>query len=256
MGLDPNRLVREILVVTPDVRLSCSDRCGREPLAPFRRPLRRSNVLKSLLRSSERRARLARDGGWPGIVRREIHSKRLKLYGKTRMVFLVDDLENPPPRLPAPEGTRIAPYAGEDWEAFRRIAGPEQRRKYAKRIREGRLLLVAWRGDDPVAVTWITERATMRLDGLALDLPAGWAYAYGLLVRPDARRGGLGTALTNARVHHARDLGFRRLCRVIRVRNVGALKSAAKARGSTTPAGELFLYQALGMKWLRWIRRP
>lgn len=213
-------------------------------------------MLKSLLRSSERRARLARDGGWSGVLRRELHAKRLKLYGKTRMVFLVDDLEKPPPRLPAPEGTRIATYAGGDWDAFRRLAGPEQRRKYAERVRHGRILLVAWRGEDPVAVTWITGRATMRLDGLALDLPTGWAYAYGLLVRPDARRGGLGTALTNARVHLARELGFRRLCRAIRVRNVGALKSAAKAFGSTTPAGELLLYHALGTKWVRWIRRP
>ena len=106
-------------------------------------------------------------------------------------------------------------------------------------------------------MTWIAgNHATMALDGMQLELPEGWAYAYQLYVHPTARGGGLGTALTNARMHHARDLGYSRLTRMIRARNAPALRSAAKARGSTTPSGTALLYHTLGHKWIRWTSKP
>jgi GNAT superfamily N-acetyltransferase len=214
-------------------------------------------MLRSLLSRPERNARLKRDGGWGGIVRRELRAKRLKLYGKTEMVFLVDPLDQAPARLRVPEGIRIEPYSGPDWDRFRELAGPKQRRLYARRIAAGRKLLVAWRGDEPVGLTWmVDERATMRLDGMTLDLPQGWAYAYQLYVHPSARGGGLGSALTNARMHYARELGYHHLTRMIRKKNTPALKSAARAKGSTEPAGTALLYHTLGRKWIRWTSPP
>ena len=157
-------------------------------------------MLRWVLSKAEREARLARAGGWGNIVRLELRAKRLKLYGRTEMIFLVDALEEEPPRVRVPEGIRIEPYSGPEWERFRGLAGQGQRRLYARRIAAGRKLLVAWRGDEPVGVTWIAgNHATMALDGMQLELPEGWAYAYQLYVHPTARGGGLGTALTNAR---------------------------------------------------------
>lgn len=214
-------------------------------------------MLRSLLDTSERKARLERDGGWKGILRRELRAKRLKLYGKTEMVFLVDALDDDPPHLRVPEGIRIEPYAGPDWDRFRELAGPGQRRLYARRIAAGRKLLVAWRADEPVGVTWMVgNHATMALDGMTLALPEGWAYAYQLFVHPGARGGGLGSALTNARMHYARELGYNRLTRMIRKKNTPALRSAARAKGSTEPAGTALLYHTLGRKWIRWTSPP
>jgi GNAT superfamily N-acetyltransferase len=214
-------------------------------------------MLRSILNRAEREARLERDGGWSGLLQRELRSKRLKLFAQTDMVFLVDPLDEEPPRVRVPDGIRMEPYAGPHWDLFRELAGPAQRRLYSRRIAAGRKLLVAWRGNEPVGVTWIAgNHTTMALDGMPLDLPQGWCYAYQLYVHPGARGGGLGTALTNARMHYARELGYSRVTRMIRARNTPALRSAAKAKGSTTPAGTAVLYHTLGYKWIRWTSKP
>ncbi|MBA2565140.1 MAG: GNAT family N-acetyltransferase [Gemmatimonadetes bacterium] len=212
--------------------------------------------MPSLLNRAERAARLARDGGWSGLLRRELRLLRRRIFLRQPVLFLVDSLEGPPPSPGCPAGIRIAPYGGEDLGRFRALAGPRQRRMFRARLAAGRTLIVAWRGDDPVGMTWMTAATDWRLDGVRFDLPADWAYVYDLFVDPAARNLGVATALTAARVNLARQQGFRRCCRIVVPHNAPALRALVKAGMSLEPVATLELVRALGRSWVRWTSAP
>jgi GNAT superfamily N-acetyltransferase len=228
-------------------------------------PVAPASPFQSWLNPGERADRLARDGGVRGVIRREVRYRLLPPFYLTEEHLLSYPLADPAPPLPPPEGVRVARFEDEDWSLLRPLRGPSQRRLFARRRDAGRIPVVAWRGDVPVGVTWITDRVEPSLEGVRFALPEGWAYEYGLYVHPNERGRGVGSAISNAAAHLARSLGFRHYCGIVYGRNAAAIRSARRA-SALDPAGRGVrvtrlgrLPVLLGVRVLlpgRWVRLP
>ncbi|MFN2433328.1 MAG: N-acetyltransferase family protein [Gemmatimonadota bacterium] len=192
--------------------------------------------LPALLDRRERQSRLARDGGWWGVVRAELRSRFRPPRPRPAPRFVETRLETVVAQLPLPPGVHIARFEEEDWAALRELAGRRQRELFARRSAAGREAWVAWRGTVPLGVMWLTGSVDPALELHGFDLAEGAAYGYGLYVVPRERGRGIGSALTRALMARSRDRGFRSYCEVVYEDNLAAVRAAIRAIG--TDAGE------------------
>jgi len=187
--------------------------------------------------------------GAPGVWR-ELRVRTLDRVWRRGVALVVESVLADVPNRPLPEGVRIAPFAGDDWSAFLALVSERRVASFRARIARGRECLVAWRGDRPVGLTWISTRMDRDIETYPLPLPLDATYHWDLFVDPAERSNGIGTALTFARLHHARGKGARVGWRLVDVDNLASQRTAQRAASeSTRVIGEVRYVHALGRSW-------
>jgi GNAT superfamily N-acetyltransferase len=199
-----------------------------------------------------RDARLAWKHGGARSAWRELRTRTLDRVSQAGIALLLEHVVAHVPELPLPEGVSITPFAGPDWSQFRTFVSEKRIAGFRKRIARGRECLVAWQGERPLALTWISTRMDADMESYALPLPPDASYHWDLFVSSEARGTGVGTALAFARLHHARDKSYRIGWRLIDIDNLGSLRGAQKtASASTRVLGELRYRNIFGRSWYR-----
>ncbi|MEP7086845.1 MAG: GNAT family N-acetyltransferase [Gemmatimonadota bacterium] len=197
-----------------------------------------------------RDARLAwRHSGGRGAWR-EVRLRTLDRISRGGLALLFEHVVADVPRLPLPEGVRIAPFAGPDWSPFLALSSERRIEKFKARIERGRECLVAWRGERPVGFTWVSTRMDADIETYALPLPADASYHWDLYVTSEERGSGVGTALAWERLHHSREKCYRVSWRLIDIDNLASQRGAQKtASASTRVVGELRYRNLFGRSW-------
>jgi ribosomal protein S18 acetylase RimI-like enzyme len=129
-----------------------------------------------------------------------------------------------------PAAVQIRPLADRDWGP---IAGALTSRAFERFHRNalgGSVCLVAWRGEQPVGHTWLSEPGTAPAS-LPIPLPSDATYGWDLWVDPRERSRGTGSALVRARLRYARERGYRRTWRIVTDHNRPALRTLEKSSG-------------------------
>ncbi len=165
-------------------------------------------------------------GVWRAIADRTI--SRVIMHG--HLVLFAQELDGIAD-VPLPAGVTVEPFTG-DWSALASIAPLRKRDDFVRRAADGNRILVAWQGSRPVGYTWLAERATGYMTKLGFSLPPDAAYLFDLYVPPAFRSSGIGSALVWARLHLARELGFREGWRMVAPRNAPSLRTLAKTAGT------------------------
>jgi GNAT superfamily N-acetyltransferase len=185
-------------------------------------------------------------------VWRELRVRTLDRISRRGHALLLEHALADVPRLPLPDGIRIAPFEGPDWSLFLELTTAARIARYHKRIARGRECLVAWRGDRPVGFTWISTRMDSDIETYELPLPSDVTYHWDLYVASSERGNGIGTALAFERLHHARGRSFRAAWRLIDIDNLASQRTAQKtAAPSTRVIGELRYMSIFGRSWSR-----
>ncbi|MBA2683409.1 MAG: GNAT family N-acetyltransferase [Gemmatimonadaceae bacterium] len=186
-------------------------------------------------------------GAW-----REMRLRTLDRISRGGLALLFEHVVADVPRLPLPEGVRIAPFAGPDWSLFLALTSEKRIEKFKARIARGRECLVAWRGERPVGFTWVSTRMDADIETYALPLPADACYHWDLYVTSEERGSGVGTALAWERLHHSREKFYRISWRLIDIDNLASQRGAQKtASASTRVVGELRYRNLFGRSWYR-----
>ena len=185
-------------------------------------------------------------------VWREVRVRTLDRISRRGHALLLEHVLADVPQLPLPDGIRIAPFAGPDWSAFLELTTAVRIARFRKRIARGRECLVAWRGERPVAFTWISMRMDRDIETYPLPLPPDVTYHWDLYVASSERGNGIGTALAFQRLHHARGKSFRAGWRLIDIDNLASQRTAQKtAAPSTRVVGQVHYMSILGRSWSR-----
>jgi GNAT superfamily N-acetyltransferase len=143
-------------------------------------------------------------------------------------------------RLPAPGGVRITEATGSDLPALEGMVTRRELKGFARRLDAGMVGLIAWRDTRPIGYTWVTKRLLPSFTPCFFALPANAAYLFDLYVVPQERSGGIGSALSSARLEVARAQGFEEGWRMIAPSNAASLRTAEKTgRGGTRVVGEI-----------------
>lgn len=183
-------------------------------------------------------------------VWRELRLRTLDRISRAGLALLFEHVVADVPRLPLPQGVRIAPFSGPDWSPFLALTSPKRVKKFKQRVERGRECLVAWRDDRPVGFTWISTRMDSDIETYVLPLPADACYHWDLYVSSAERGTGVGTALAYERLHHTRERAYRISWRLIDIDNIGSQRGAQKtASASTRVIGELRYRSFFGRSW-------
>ena len=197
-------------------------------------------------------SRAWRHSGTRGVWR-ELRMRTLDRFSRGGLALLVEHVVADVPTITIPDDVRIAPFAGPDWTPFLALTSERRVAGFRKRIERGRECLVAWRGDRPVAFTWISTRMDPDIETYALPLPADATYHWDLYVASEERGSGVGTALAYARLHYARQKSYRIGWRLIDIDNIASQRGAQKtATASTRVIGELRYRNFFGRSWYRY----
>ncbi len=192
-----------------------------------------------------------RHSGARGALR-ELRLRTLDRISRGGLALLFEHVVADVPKLPLPDGVRIAPFAGPDWSQFLALTSPMRIATFTKRIERGRECLVAWRDGRPVGFTWISTRMDPDIETYALPLPADASYHWDLFVTSEERGSGVGTALAWERLHHSRERSYRLGWRLIDIDNLASQRGAQKtATASTRVIGELRYRNLFGRSWYR-----
>jgi GNAT superfamily N-acetyltransferase len=135
-------------------------------------------------------------------------------------------------QLPPPTGVRITEATTSDWPALDGMVTRRELNGFARRLAAGMVGLIAWRDNSPIGYTWITKRLLPSVTPCLFALPANAAYLFDLYVVPQERSGGIGSALSSARLELARAQGFEEGWRMISPANAASLRTAEKTAGS------------------------
>jgi GNAT superfamily N-acetyltransferase len=150
--------------------------------------------------------------------------------------------------LSLPPGIRITRATDEELKALGPVTGQRDVSRFRSLVKNGRHCLIAWRGDQPLGYTWVAGGVgpDIMMWPLPLEFPPDVAYLWNLYVLPSERSNGIGTALAQARLHLARELGFREGWRMVAPSNRPSLRTVAKSGISTRIVGELEFLHLMG----------
>jgi GNAT superfamily N-acetyltransferase len=154
--------------------------------------------------------------------------------------------------VPPPPGVEITEATSSDWPALATIATWRELQGFARRLAEGMVGLVAWRGDRPLGYTWLTERVLPFVTPCPIVVPSHAAYLFDLYVVPQERSGGIGSALVSARLALARARGFTEGWRMVAPTNGASLRTMEKTAGSGTRIVAELRYVKILAKTFRW----
>lgn len=188
-------------------------------------------------------------GVWSELAVRAVYP--LIRFG--RMLVFEQDLVDLQ-QLPAPAGVEIRRLDEVDLPALSAIATGRTIERFRRNLASGAACFVAWRGGRPIGCTWTWGR--LPPGDLPISLPADAAYGWGLYVLPAERNVGVGSVLVNARLLHARELGFRRAWRAVKATNRPSLRTVEKAGApGRRMVAELSYLKVLARYHARWRRR-
>jgi GNAT superfamily N-acetyltransferase len=125
-------------------------------------------------------------------------------------VLVVRPLNEPLPEVQPKIALQIRPFTQADLVAARTMDRPSEARLCAKRLAEGHLGLLALHGGRPVGYAWGCGEMNTGLERVPLHLEPGDVLCTDVFTVPEYRAQGVQTALTLARLHLFRGLGYRR----------------------------------------------
>ena len=181
--------------------------------------------------------------GTVGFASRILEEVTGRAYRRSRLIVIEQDV-GAVTHVPRPGGVTVEPFEG-DWVRVDPILTSRGRDRFSLRIEAGRHCLLAYRDGRVVGYTWISPEIDMEIEGLPLALPADAAYLWDLFVLHGQRSGGIGSALTSARLAYAREAGFRLGWRAISPTNRPSLRTAEKT-GAVRILGEIEIRRSFG----------
>jgi GNAT superfamily N-acetyltransferase len=144
------------------------------------------------------------------------------------------------------EGVEIRPLEDRDWGSLKKAMTTRTIERFRRRLARGRTCLLAWSGERPIGYSWISERVEPEIEELVMPLPDDALYCWDLYVMLDERNRGVGSALANARLSHARQLGFRRAWRIVSPDNPSAIRTSLAWPPGVRMLGEVTVVKLLG----------
>jgi GNAT superfamily N-acetyltransferase len=144
------------------------------------------------------------------------------------------------------EGVEIRPLEDRDWGPLEKAITTRTLERFRRRLARGRTCFLAWSGERPIGYSWISERVEPEIEELVMPLPNDALYCWDLYVMPDERNRGVGSALANARLRHARQLGFQRAWRVVSADNAPAIRTSQGWAPGVRTLGEVTVVKLLG----------
>jgi GNAT superfamily N-acetyltransferase len=192
-------------------------------------------------------------GVWKAAATRSLH--RVLRVGRL-IVFAHSLNRDLDPSLPP--GIRVTRATDDELTLLGTIAGQRDVSRFRSLVRNGRYCLIAWRGDQPLGYAWVAAGVgpDVMLWPLPLEFPADAAYLWNLYVLPSERSNGIGTALAQARLRLAQELGFREGWRMVAPSNRPSLRTVAKSGTGSRIIGELDFVQFMGRTFGRFKSPP
>ena len=150
--------------------------------------------------------------------------------------------------LSFPPGIRVTRATDEELKLLGPVAGQRDVSRFRALVKNGRHCLIAWRGDQPLGYTWVAAGVgpDIMMWPLPLEFPSEAAYLWNLYVLPSERSNGIGTALAQARLQLAKELGFREGWRMVAPSNRPSIRTVEKSGTGTRIVGELEFVHFMG----------
>jgi GNAT superfamily N-acetyltransferase len=177
-------------------------------------------------------AQAKRLGGWSGVWSEVMDRTVRRIYRRGRMLVVEQPLDALPAEVELP-GVEIREIGAGELAVLRQLTTVRTQDRFESYLASGGWCLVAYRAGVPIGYTWIAGKMLPGVESVPLDLPSDAAYGWALYVIPAERRNGIGSALVAARLRLARDRGYRKAWRAIRVTNRPALRTLEKTEGQT-----------------------
>jgi ribosomal protein S18 acetylase RimI-like enzyme len=186
-----------------------------------------------------------RGGGVAAAREAVLHRTLHRLYRRRKFVVLEH------PLLDGGEGSvvggvEIRLLDDRDWGSLEKAMTTHTIERFRHRLERGRTCFLAWSGERVIGYSWISERVEPEIEELVMPLPNDALYCWDLYVMPDERNRGVGSALANARLSHARQLGFRRAWRVVSPDNAPAIRTSRGWAPGVRTLGEVTVVKLLG----------
>jgi GNAT superfamily N-acetyltransferase len=182
-------------------------------------------------------------GVWKAVATRSLH----RVLRAGRLIVFAHSLDRDlDPALPP--GIRVTRATDDELQQLGSLTGQRDVTRFRSLVRNGRHCLIAWRGDQPLGYAWVAAGVgpDVMLWPLPLEFPADAAYLWNLYVIPSERSNGIGTALAQARLRLAQELGFREGWRMVAPSNHPSLRTVSKSGAGTRIVGELDFVQLMG----------
>jgi GNAT superfamily N-acetyltransferase len=149
-------------------------------------------------------------------------------------VLVTRSLHEPLPDLQPKIALEIRPFTQGDLVAARTMDRPSEARLCVRRLAEGHQGLLALHGGRPVGYAWGCKEMNPELERVPLQLDSGDVLCTDVFTVPAYRGQGVQTALTLARFHLFRNLGYRRAFCYIEAGNSPSLAVWQRKLGCTT----------------------
>lgn len=144
-------------------------------------------------------------------------------YRHLHFILFARSLDEPFPDLPASSSLTIRPFEKADIALVQQIDRLSEARLCARRLEQGHKGFMAVCDGQPAGYTWGSADRTTALERVHPPLDVGDFLCTDSFTTPAFRGRGIQTALTLARFHLFRELGFRRAISTIEVHNAPSI---------------------------------